>query len=255
MRALTIVIPTYNEADNLPALARAVWELPLPETHLLIVDDGSPDGTGDLAEGLAREHPGLLSVIHRPGKLGLGSAYIAGFRAALGAGAAAVGQMDADFSHAPGYLPGFLDMLELADVVLGSRYVPGGSVDRRWGAGRKMLSAFGNLYARLILNLQVRDATGGFRIWRRETLLGMPLERIRSNGYVFQVEMAYVAQRLGYSLAEAPIYFEDRRIGQSKMSFRIQIEAALRVWQVLLTHRKLTPDRRLRTPASDTRAV
>ena len=255
MRALTIVIPTYNEADNLPALARAVWDLPLPGTRLLIVDDGSPDGTGDLAEDLARQHPGQLSVIHRPGKLGLGSAYIAGFRAALDAGAEAIGQMDADFSHAPHYLPGFLDMLELADVVLGSRYVPGGGVDRRWGAGRKLLSSFGNTYARLILNLQVRDGTGGFRVWRREALLGMPLERIRSNGYVFQVEMAYVAQRLGYELAEAPIYFEDRRIGQSKMSFRIQIEAALRVWQVLLMHRKLTPARRPDSRASDARTV
>ena len=254
MRELIIVIPTYNEADNLPALAHAVWEQPLPDAHLLIVDDGSPDGTGDVAEGLAREHPGRLSVIHRPGKLGLGSAYITGFRAALDAGAEAIGQMDADFSHAPGYLPGFLDMLELSDVVMGSRYVPGGSVDRRWGIGRKMLSSFGNTYARLILSLNVRDATGGFRVWRRETLLGMPLERIRSNGYVFQVEMAYVAQRLGYALAESPIYFEDRRIGQSKMSFRIQVEAALRVWQVLLMHRKLTPARRLRDSASDAHA-
>jgi dolichol-phosphate mannosyltransferase len=255
MRKLTIVIPTYNEAENLPALARSLWELPLPGTRLLIVDDGSPDGTGELAEDLTREHPGQLGVIHRPGKLGLGSAYITGFRAALEAGAEAIGQMDADFSHSPHYLPGFLDMLELSDVVLGSRYVPGGSVDRRWGAGRKLLSGFGNAYARLILGLKVRDATGGFRVWRRETLLGMPLSRIRSNGYVFQVEMAYVAQRLGYVTAEAPIYFEDRRIGQSKMSSGIQIEAALRVWQVLWTHRHLTPDERVRLPGSDNSPV
>ena len=250
MRQLTIVIPTYNEAENLPALARAVRDLPLPGTRLLIVDDGSPDGTGEVAEELAREHPGQLGVIHRPGKLGLGSAYIAGFRAALDAGAEAIGQMDADFSHSPHYLPGFLDMLELSDFVLGSRYVPGGSVDRRWSAGRKLLSSFGNTYARLILGLRVRDATGGFRVWRRETLLGMPLDRIRSNGYIFQVEMAFVAQRLGYEVAEAPIYFEDRRIGQSKMSFRIQAEAALRVWQVLWMHRRLTPDQRVRLPES-----
>lgn len=250
MRQLTIVIPTYNEAENLPALARALWDLPLPGTRLLIVDDGSPDGTGEVAEDLAREHPGQLSVIHRPGKLGLGSAYITGFRAALDAGAEAIGQMDADFSHSPHYLPGFLDMLELSDVVLGSRYVPGGSVDQRWSAGRRLLSSFGNTYARVILGLKVRDATGGFRVWRRETLLGMPLDRIRSNGYVFQVEMGYVAQRLGYEVAEAPIYFEDRRIGQSKMSFRIQMEAALRVWQVLWMHRHLTPDQRVRLPES-----
>jgi dolichol-phosphate mannosyltransferase len=254
MRNLTIVIPTYNEADNLPALARAVWDLPLPDTRLVIVDDGSPDGTGEVAEELARERAGGLSVIHRPAKLGLGSAYITGFRAALEAGADAVGQMDADFSHSPHYLPGFLDMLELSDFVLGSRYVPGGSVDRRWGAGRKLLSAFGNAYARVILGLTVRDATGGFRVWRRETLLGMPLDQIRSNGYVFQVEMAYVAQRLGYVAAEAPIYFEDRRIGQSKMSFRIQIEAALRVWQVLWMHHHLTPDHRRPPCGSDRRS-
>ena len=250
MRQLTIVIPTYNEAENLPALARAVWDVAQPDTRLLIVDDGSPDGTGEVAEELARGHPGRLSVIHRPGKLGLGSAYISGFRAALEAGAEAVGQMDADFSHSPHYLPGFLDMLELSDIVLGSRYVPGGSVDRRWSIGRKLLSSFGNAYARVILGLKARDATGGFRVWRRETLLGMPLDRIRSNGYVFQVEMAYVAQRLGYEMAELPIYFEDRRIGQSKMSFKIQIEAALRVWQVLWMHRHLTPDQRQHLPGS-----
>jgi dolichol-phosphate mannosyltransferase len=253
MRKLTIVIPTYNEAENLPALAGAVWRLPLPGTRLLIVDDGSPDGTGELAENLAGEHPAQLSVIHRPGKLGLGSAYITGFRAAIDAGAEAIGQMDADFSHSPHYLPGFLDMLELSDVVLGSRYVPGGSVDRRWRAGRRLLSGFGNAYARMILGLRVRDATGGFRVWRRETLLGMPLDRIRSSGYVFQVEMAYVAQRLGFHIAEAPIYFEDRRIGRSKMSFRIQSEAALRVWQVLWMHRRLTPEQRVRHSESDSR--
>ncbi len=245
MLPLTIVIPTYNEADNLPSLASAIWGLPLADTRLLIVDDGSPDGTGEVAEDLARRYPGRLEVIHRPAKLGLGSAYITGFRAALGSGAQAIGQMDADFSHAPAYLPGFLDMLELADAVVGSRYIPGGGVDRRWGLGRKLLSAFGNLYARTILGMRIRDATGGFRLWRRETLLGMPLDRIRSNGYVFQVEMAYVAQRLGYELAETPIYFEDRRIGQSKMSLQIQLEAALRVWQVRGMHRHLTPADRL----------
>lgn len=249
MRPFTIVIPTYNEAENLPALARAIWDV-VPETRLLIVDDGSPDGTGQVAEALARSHPGGLSVIHRPGKLGLGSAYITGFRAALDGGAHALGQMDADFSHSPHYLPGLLDLLELADVVLGSRYVPGGSVDRRWSLGRKLLSSFGNAYARTILGLKVRDATGGFRVWRRETLLGMPLDRIRSNGYVFQVEMAYVAQRLGYDMHEMPIYFEDRRIGRSKMSLRIQIEAALRVWQVMAMHRHLTPARRRPLPDS-----
>lgn len=245
MRALTVVIPTYNEAENLPALADQLWSLPLPGLRILIIDDGSPDGTGDLADRMARSHPGKLDVIHRAGKLGLGSAYITGFRRALEIGAEAIVQMDADFSHSPSYLPGFADTLELADAVSGSRYVQGGRIDERWSWQRLLLSSFGNAYARTILGLHVRDATGGFRAWRRETLLGMPLERIRSNGYVFQVEMAYVAQRLGFEIAEVPIYFPDRRIGQSKMSFRIQAEAALRVWQVLWMHRGLNSrDRR-----------
>ncbi len=252
MRELTIVIPTYNEASNLPALAAELWALPMPEVKILVVDDASPDGTGEVAEDLAVRRPGRVSVIHREGKLGLGSAYITGFRAALEGGAEAVGQMDADFSHSPSYLPAFMDILTRADAVMGSRYVPGGQLDERWGIGRVLLSWFGNAYARTILGLRIMDATGGYRIWRRETLLGMPLERIRSNGYVFQVEMAFVAQRLGYSLIETPIYFEDRRIGQSKMSFRIQLEAALRVWHVLLTHRHLTPsDRRTRNERPD----
>jgi dolichol-phosphate mannosyltransferase len=149
--------------------------------------------------------------------------------------------MDADFSHSPSYLPGMLDMIDSADMVLGSRYVEGGSIDERWGLGRLMLSSFGNLYARTILNMSVHDVTGGFRLWRRHTLSGMPLNRVRSNGYVFQVEMAYLAERLGYQLVETPIHFEDRRIGQSKMSFRIQAEAALRVWQLLVKYRNLSP--------------
>jgi dolichol-phosphate mannosyltransferase len=245
MRTFTVVIPTYNEAENLPTLAEKLWSLPLAGLRILIVDDGSPDGTGDIADHLARAHPGKMDVVHRAGKLGLGSAYIAGFRRALGAGAEAVVQMDADFSHSPSYLPSFADALELADAVSGSRYVAGGRIDERWSWQRLLLSSFGNAYARTILGLNVRDATGGFRAWRRETLLGMPLDRIRSNGYVFQVEMAYVAQRLGFEVAEVPIYFPDRRIGQSKMSFQVQAEAAVRVWQVLWTHRHLKPlDRR-----------
>ena len=248
MRNLTIVIPTYNEAENLPAIAVELWSLPIPELKILVVDDASPDGTGDIAEDLAHSYPGRISVIHRGGKLGLGTAYINGFRHALESGAEAIGQMDADFSHSPSYIPTFLDLLEGSDAVLGSRYIEGGKLDERWGAGRLLLSWFGNYYARTILRLDVQDATGGFRVWRRETLLGMPLDRIRSNGYVFQVEMAYVAQRLGYQIIESPIYFEDRQIGQSKMSFRIQVEAALRVWQVLMTHHQLSPSQRNPSP-------
>ncbi len=245
MRQLTVVIPTYNEAENLKPLTAELWALPIDDLRVLIVDDNSPDGTGQVADDLAIRNPGRLSVIHRQGKLGLGTAYIAGFRQALAEGAQAIAQMDADFSHRPSYLLGFLDALEEWDAVFGSRYVPGGRLDERWGIGRVLLSWFGNFYARAILGLSVHDATGGFRVWRRGTLMGMPLERILSNGYVFQVEMAYVAQRLGYRIRELPIYFEDRRIGRSKMSLRIQLEASLRVWQVLLSHRRLTPsDRR-----------
>ena len=241
MKNFTVVIPTYNEAENLEAIATALWELPIPDLKILVVDDASPDGTGQIADDLAARNPDRFSVIHREGKLGLGSAYITGFKTALESGAEAITQMDADFSHSPSYLPGFLRALESADVVIGSRYVPGGKLDERWGIGRVFLSAFGNIYARVILGLQVRDATAGFRLWRRQTLQGMPLDSIRSNGYVFQVEMIYVAQKLGYQAVESPIYFEDRRIGQSKMTLRIQLEAAYRVWQVRYLHRNLSP--------------
>lgn len=240
MRKLTVVIPTYNEADNLEAIAKQLWALPIPELQILVVDDASPDGTGQIADNLVASHPGRFNVIHRKGKLGLGSAYITGFKTALAAGAEAIAQMDADFSHDPAYLPEFMQKLESADAIIGSRYVPGGKLDERWGFGRVLLSAFGNIYARAILGLQIKDATAGYRLWRRETLLGMPLDRIRSNGYVFQVEMSYVAQKLGYRLIESPIYFEDRRIGRSKMTLRIQLEAAYRTWQVRFLHRKLS---------------
>lgn len=236
-----VVIPTYNEAENIPLLVERLWSLPVPSIRLVVVDDGSPDGTGALAEELARRHAGRISVLHRAGKLGLGTAYLAGFAEALRLDPSAVVQMDADFSHAPEEIPRLLEALQQADAVFGSRYVPGGRLDERWSAGRVALSRFGNWYARQILRLPLRDVTGGFRAWRPATLRGMPLDRIRSNGYVFQVEMAYVAQRLGYRIAERPIYFEDRRYGRSKMSFRIQVEAALRVWQVLIAHRGVRP--------------
>jgi dolichol-phosphate mannosyltransferase len=241
MQNLIIVIPTYNEAENLPELLPQLWDLPIPKVKVLIVDDASPDGTGELAEGFSQSEPERISVIHRTGKLGLGSAYIKGFQTALLENPDAIAQMDADFSHSPAYLPEFFRLLSEADVVLGSRYVPGGKLDERWGIGRVFLSWFGNFYARTILGMLVRDVTGGFRMWRRETLQGMPLEDVRSDGYVFQVEMAYIAKRLGYHLIETPIYFEDRRIGQSKMSLRIQIEAALRVWHIKFLHRNLKP--------------
>jgi dolichol-phosphate mannosyltransferase len=226
-------MPTYNEAENLPQITEALFKLPVQDFNLLVVDDNSPDGTGDIAEELGRTYPGRVKVLHRAGKLGLGSAYIEGFQHCIQAGADAIGQMDADFSHPPEKILHLLEALADCDVAMGSRYIPGGSLDENWPLWRKGLSTFGNVYARTILSVPVRDVTGGFRLWRRKTLMSMPLQRIRSNGYVFQVEMAYVAHKLGFTFREVPIYFADRRWGTSKMSFRIQAEAALRVWQLL----------------------
>ena len=220
-------------------MVSALFSLPIENLCLLVVDDNSPDGTGELAERLVLEHPGCMTVLHRPGKAGLGTAYIAGFQYALKEGADAIAQMDADFSHPPEKLVELVDASQSCDVALGSRYVAGGSVDERWPLWRKGLSAWGNFYARTILRLPICDVTGGFRLWRRETLLGMPLELLRSNGYAFQIEMAYVAHLLGFSQKEVPIYFADRRWGQSKMSLRIQREAAIRVWQMRFRYRCL----------------
>lgn len=245
MKKITIVIPTYNEAENLPKMVSALFSLPLPELDLLVVDDNSPDGTGQLAEDLGKQFPGRIAVLHRPGKLGLGSAYIAGFRQALQQGAEAVLQMDADFSHPVEKIPDMVAALAETDVVLGSRYVPGGGVDERWPVWRKALSAFGNFYARTILRLPLRDVTGGFRLWRRNVLETIPLERIRSSGYVFQVETAYVACKLGFHFKELPIYFADRRWGKSKMNIRIQIEAALRTWALPGMYRDLEREIRI----------
>ena len=226
----TFVIPTYNEVENLPKLARKLFELPLDRLNVLVIDDASKDGTGEIAEALKKEFPGRLDVIHRTGKLGLGSAYISGFKRLLAGDSGAIGQMDADFSHEPHKVQDLVQALKTCDVAIGSRYVPGGALDKNWPFWRKWLSGFGNLYARAILSLPIHDTTGGFRLWRRETLAAMPLERVRSNGYVFQVEMAYVAHLLGFKMKEVPIYFAERQWGKSKMSFRIQMEAAFRVW-------------------------
>lgn len=236
---LTIIVPTYNEAENLNNLVSALFSLPLPDLKLLVVDDNSPDGTGRLADQLAERYSDRMSVVHRTGKLGLRTAYLDGFKRAIAQGAEAVGQMDADFSHDPNTLVNMVAALETADVVLGSRYVPGGSVDKQWPLWRKWLSAFGNTYARTVLGFPLRDVTTGYRLWRREALQGMPLQRIHANGYVFLVEMAYMAFCLRYRFAQVPIYFADRRWGKSKMSFKIQMEAALRLWQVKWNYRDL----------------
>jgi dolichol-phosphate mannosyltransferase len=237
----TVIIPTYNEAENLPRLVAEIFRLPLEGLRLLVVDDNSPDGTGDLADQLAAEHAGSMDVLHRPGKLGLGAAYIQGFQHALATGAQAIAQMDADFSHPPHKLIELHETLQSCDIALGSRYILGGSVDEHWPLWRKGLSAFGNFYARTILGLPIQDTTGGFRLYRRDVLLRMPFDRVRSNGYAFQVETAYIAHRLGFRFREVPIYFADRRWGQSKMSLSIQREAAIRVWQMLFEYRDLSP--------------
>ncbi len=235
---ITIIIPTYNEAENLPKLVSALFSLNL-NLRLLIVDDNSPDGTGEIADTLSADYPDRVEVLHREGKLGLRTAYLSGIELALATDTDAIAQMDADFSHDPARLVDMAEMLKTRDVVLGSRYVPGGRVDANWHRWRKALSAFGNFYARTILGFKLRDVTTGYRLWRRETLEGMPLNRIQSSGYVFLVEMAYMAYSLGYRFGEVPIYFADRQWGKSKMSFKIQLEAAFRIWLVRWGYRDL----------------
>ena len=235
---ITIILPTYNEAENLPRLVSALLSIPL-DLSVLVVDDHSPDGTGQIADQLAQQHPGKVLTLHRAGKLGLRSAYIEGFRKAFATGADAVVQMDADFSHDPAVLTEMAQRIASCDVVIGSRYVRGGSLDDRWPLWRKMLSAFGNFYARTILSFPLRDVTTGYRMWRREVLQNMPLDRIRSSGYIFLVEMAYVAYLMKYRIREVPIHFADRRWGKSKMSIKIQLEAAVRIWDVWWHYRDL----------------
>jgi dolichol-phosphate mannosyltransferase len=227
-----VVMPTYNEADNLVQMVAELMTLQLDGLEILIIDDNSPDGTGQIAEELAAQYTNKLHVIHRHGKMGLGTAYITGFRYALEEGGDYIIQMDADFSHSPSYLPLFLDKIRECDMVIGSRYISGGGVDKRWSPWRRFLSWGGNVYARLITGLRVHDTTGGFRCFRRQALLDLDLARIRSEGYAFQIEMAYACQKKGLRLCEMPIYFEDRSMGQSKMSSLIILEAVWRVWQM-----------------------
>lgn len=228
-----IILPTFNEAQNLQPMVKQLFALPLQDLNVLVIDDHSQDGTGELANRLRDQYPSRLDVIHRPGKMGLGTAYITGFRWAMDHHADYVIQMDADFSHSPSYLPKFVSKMDRYDVVVGSRYVPGGRLDPRWSGWRLLLSRWANsLYVHLLLGLQVRDATAGFKCFRRQTLERIPLERVRSNGYVFQVEIAYLCEMNGFRILEWPIYFEDRRIGKSKMSMPVKFEAAWRVFDI-----------------------
>jgi dolichol-phosphate mannosyltransferase len=231
-----VVLPTYNEVDNLATIAPAILQQ-LPGASLLIVDDSSPDGTGDLADRLAVENA-RVQVLHRPAKQGLGRAYEAGFQAALDGKAGRIAQMDADWSHDPAYLPTMVGALRKdtaaangADLVIGSRYVKCGGV-RNWGIMRRLISRGGSLFARTVLRLSTRDLTGGFKAWRRDTLDALPLDKLHSGGYVSQIETTYLATRNGARVFETPIVFIDRRLGQSKMSRKIIMEAFVVVLQL-----------------------
>ncbi len=230
-----LVLPTYNESENLPRLVAAIQSLPDP-IHIVVVDDNSPDGTGAVADRLAEAYP-PLQVIHRPGKLGLGTAYVAGFRAALAQGADLIVTMDADFSHDPKYLPTLLAASRRFDLVIGSRYVPGGGV-QDWGPKRKALSRGANMIAHRILGLRARDCTAGFRCYRRIVLETIDPATIRADGYSYLIEMLFRCQRAGFSIGEMPIIFVDRRLGRSKISQKELVKAAFTVLR--LGYRRLT---------------
>ena len=213
----TVIIPTYNERENIKSLVRQLLDLPVG-LRVIVVDDNSPDGTGELADGLAAESNGRVAVIHRPGKLGLGTAYVAGFQQALVDGADCVLTMDADFSHNPRYIPAMLEQAQAGhDLVIGSRYVRGGGT-KDCTLSRKLLSWGANTFARAMLGLRVRDTTAGFRCYRREVLESVGPEEIRSSGYSFLIEMLYRTQRRGWEVGEIPIVFDNRRLGESKIS-------------------------------------
>ena len=217
-----IIIPTYNELENIRPLIQEIFSF-VPDTDILIVDDNSPDGTGKVADELHEQNP-HVHVMHRSGKLGLGTAYIAGFKYAVAHNYDAAFEMDADFSHDPQYLPNFLKAIENADLVIGSRYIPGGDTPN-WSFVRRMISGCGNIFARFMLGIPVHDCTAGFRCYRREVLESIDLDTIQSQGYAFQVELAYRVMRQGFKIVETPIIFMDRRVGKSKMSRAIVLEA------------------------------
>jgi len=236
--AAWLILPTYNEAENVEALVTSALVQLAKESdapRVLVVDDNSPDGTGEIADRLAAEHPGRVEVLHRPGKGGLGPAYLAGFARALDAGADVVLEMDADFSHDPTDLPRMLEAARAADLVIGSRYMPGGGV-RDWGLIRRAVSRGGSRYAQAVLRLPVRDLTGGFKCFRREVLEAIDLQTVASEGYAFQVELTHRVVLAGFRVVEIPIIFRDRRVGASKMSWRIAVEAAWRVPRMRRDH-------------------
>ncbi len=227
---VTVVLPTYNEAANLPVIVAELLSLPLTGLRILVADDNSPDGTGAVADELAEKYGAdRVTVVHRAAKQGLGRAYVDGMTRAIAAGAEYVVQMDSDLSHSPQYIPQLLGTLlsTQADVVIGSRYVCGASLASEWAWHRKALSGFANLYVRALLRLGVRDVTAGFKLWRASALTAIEVASVRSNGYSFQVEMNYRSVQHGLKIVELPIHFTDRREGESKMSLRVQLESAV----------------------------
>lgn len=237
-----VVIPTYNEAENLAKISSALFELNIADLEILNVDDASPDGTGQVADQLVEQYPDRFHVMHRPGKLGLGTAYIQAFQWALQQGYLYIIHMDADFSHPPRFVPQMLELIPQYDVVVGSRYVKGGRLDVHWAPYRRWLSWWANsVWVRLILGTKTLDATAGFKCWTANALTCIGLERIRSTGYIFQVEMCYLAEKLGLRIKEIPIYFEERRLGESKMDSHVKIEAALRVIELRSRYRDVKP--------------
>ncbi|RLU78904.1 polyprenol monophosphomannose synthase [Streptomyces griseocarneus] len=248
--ATTVVMPTYNEADNLPAMADALMALPLEGLRLLVVDDNSPDGTGKIAEDLAERHNSeagrtRMSVLHRTAKDGLGRAYAAGMARAVDEGAVYVVQMDADGSHPAAKIPELLGVALAtgADLVVGSRYVPGGTLSDAWGVHRKLLSRWANAYASTILGTRVRDITGGFNLWSAAALRALDLGTVDSAGYSFQVEMKYRALHAGCAVMEVPIHFEDRTVGESKMNLAVQLESVAMPWRLRAKAARATGDR------------
>lgn len=232
IRRILVIIPTYDEAENLPRIVPRVLEQD-PRIDVLVVDDASPDGTGRIADRLAEENERVL-VLHRAGKEGLGRAYLAGFRLGLERGYDVLFEMDADFSHPPDSLPTLIEAFSDSDVVIGSRYVEGRVTVVNWPMSRLLISYFGSRYARVITGMPVRDGTGGFNGWRREVLEKVDLDRVQSNGYAFQIELKFRAWRAGFRLREIPILFAERDSGESKMSKRIVREAVWRVWWLRL---------------------
>lgn len=241
-----VIVPTYNESDNLKALLSQIITLPV-EVGAIVVDDNSPDGTGEIAEACAAEAPGQIYVVHRPGKMGLGTAYLAGFQKALSLGAKRIMTMDADFSHNPRYIPAMIEMSRQKHVVIGSRYVPGGG-QKNCTWKRIYLSRGANFVARSLLGLKARDATAGFRLYRREVLESIPLDQIFSSGYSFLVEMLFLCQRRGWQIGEVPIIFEDRRMGATKISRQEIIKAQYTVFRLFFRRVRRGEPRRPQVP-------